>query len=551
MTKVKSKLIAFLCAIVMVLGLTLTSLPVFAHAEGTEDSDTDFLMQAQGKTDLDYSIENLNGEIEIIQDRIIVFFDSYQIDISKFDFYKIIDNNGQIRYFQADTDTKDILDNPFGLIIIYLPSADYRHKDYTMEILYGNAVEKEVYNVTVILEDNEIGYFESISENKQLNNDELSLRLINAIRSRDLINEIDYCEINSSQNIALANNTSNYDSYTDSDGIIHSYSQFYFGDYHKNGYITDDPIVRIIPKELFFIPGEHLYVGKEYGFFVKTVHTIGGDQYADVFVFDIFHRLPYFTADSTGTVRITPLFQYKYRTIENISGGSGFDPSLTKVVYPHVNSDAVQYFIGETGFKISLYNPTELYLGDEGYDPNEDEGAFIIQTRVNARGVGAKKKDGDFLQDTLSFAFGYVPYVSDILSIGEYVASVHNGFGNQGYCYSREEWVMDNEANITTYQTNSSGQIDEYHQLLKSVSLRRTFHSDSPRLIHVGGGYVELKYVVARKSNSEYDLINAIRSISVTIVEDNTSRYWFFGWHESGEIYNCGSCTGTYEESSV
>ena len=29
MTKVKSKLIAFLCAIVMVLGLTLTSLPTF------------------------------------------------------------------------------------------------------------------------------------------------------------------------------------------------------------------------------------------------------------------------------------------------------------------------------------------------------------------------------------------------------------------------------------------------------------------------------------------------------------------------------------------
>ena len=43
MTKVKSKLIAFLCAIVMVLGLTLTSLPVFAHAEGTEDSAQVFL----------------------------------------------------------------------------------------------------------------------------------------------------------------------------------------------------------------------------------------------------------------------------------------------------------------------------------------------------------------------------------------------------------------------------------------------------------------------------------------------------------------------------
>ncbi len=63
MTKVKSKLIAFLCVIVMVLAFTLTSLPVFAYAEGTEDSDTDLLMQAQGKTDLDYSIENLDGEI--------------------------------------------------------------------------------------------------------------------------------------------------------------------------------------------------------------------------------------------------------------------------------------------------------------------------------------------------------------------------------------------------------------------------------------------------------------------------------------------------------
>ena len=54
MTKVKSKLIAFLCAIVMVLGLTLTSLPVFAHAEGTEDSDVS--NSASFSTDTIYQI---------------------------------------------------------------------------------------------------------------------------------------------------------------------------------------------------------------------------------------------------------------------------------------------------------------------------------------------------------------------------------------------------------------------------------------------------------------------------------------------------------------
>lgn len=54
MTKVKSKPIAFLCAIAMVLALTLTSLPVFAYAEDTEDSDVS--NSASFSTDTIYQI---------------------------------------------------------------------------------------------------------------------------------------------------------------------------------------------------------------------------------------------------------------------------------------------------------------------------------------------------------------------------------------------------------------------------------------------------------------------------------------------------------------
>ena len=83
---------------------------------------------------------------------------------------------------------------------------------------------------------------------------------------------------------------------------ILQYERYYFKDYHLDDMIiTDDPIVQIVPKELFFIQGEHLYMGKEYGFFVNTVKTIGGDSYADVLVFDIYGRRPSFPSHTTGS----------------------------------------------------------------------------------------------------------------------------------------------------------------------------------------------------------------------------------------------------------
>lgn len=40
--------------------------------------------------------------------------------------------------------------------------------------------------------------------------------------------------------------------------------------------------------------------------------------------------------------------------------------------------------------------------------------------------------------------------------------------------------------------------------------------------------------------------ILVVTSVSANVLEDNTSRWWLFGWHEDGSVTNYGRATGTY-----
>lgn len=44
--------------------------------------------------------------------------------------------------------------------------------------------------------------------------------------------------------------------------------------------------------------------------------------------------------------------------------------------------------------------------------------------------------------------------------------------------------------------------------------------------------------------------MRVITSASANVLEDNTSRWWLFGWHENGEVNNYGRATGTYVTKS-
>ena len=54
-----------------------------------------------------------------------------------------------------------------------------------------------------------------------------------------------------------------------------------------DNYTQDNPIVQIVPRELFTHRGEYFYVGAEYGFYVDTRANTEVGNISTVFVFDI------------------------------------------------------------------------------------------------------------------------------------------------------------------------------------------------------------------------------------------------------------------------
>lgn len=58
---------------------------------------------------------------------------------------------------------------------------------------------------------------------------------------------------------------------------------------HANG---DDPIVQIVPKELFKTANDGIVeIGKEYGFFIKTDEVVDGVYVSTISVFDITNKV--------------------------------------------------------------------------------------------------------------------------------------------------------------------------------------------------------------------------------------------------------------------
>ncbi len=507
----------------------------------------------------DFLIRNAVGVISITDNVPTILFDNYSVTFPTFDYYRIVDTSGNTRFYQADVLKNPTQTNNFAYIGLYVEDGP----TYSIHVQYIISVDNAMYNITAPLTQEQFMCFSEVSTDLCLGTDEVSQRLKMSGRasSRGVLEGYDYSEAeyennasnqSSATTYALNSISENvYDSYTNSDGIINSYSNDYFGEYYldDNYTITDDPIVTIVPKSLCFTLGEHIYIGKEYGFFIRVfVDTINPNDYAaDIMVFDIIHTTPNFTTNETGAAKIKPLFQYRYRAAEPDSFASDVDPSLSRVVIPHLHYDYAEYFLKNVGVKFTLDNPTALNPGDSGYDPLQDNGAFMIQTRVNVSGVGAKKKNNSFVADTVLFTLGFVPIVGPAISVGSYVYGLYNGFGNNNYFYTRAETIENNELNISTLKTNSTDQIAAYGNLIKSQSITLDSDNDSPRLIHVGGGYVEIKYVIARKSGSSYNKIRITTSISVSVVEDNTSL--LLG-QEIGDIVDYGRATGTYETGS-
>lgn len=186
----------------------------------------------------------------------------------------------------------------------------------------------------------------------------------------------------------------------------------------------DDPIINIVPRELFIHRGQYTYIGDDYGFFVKTTPyessgTYSATNVVDVFIFDII--LNY---DSFGmTYTIKPLYTYTFIYISyfvfyhygeivfndyNISLINTIGTTDVIIPWPECYGDLTSdfkglgysqnyseakrnndlYAIKDPGVSVVLENENNLNMYDYGYDPSKDYGYRLTQTYITYSGKG-------------------------------------------------------------------------------------------------------------------------------------------------------------------
>lgn len=247
-----------------------------------------------------------------------------------------------------------------------------------------------------------------------------------------------------------------YDDYTDSEEEI-SWANFYgvkLYNYHQEDYgfcgfymdytkkpnllgllkgkatiHGDDPIIYLVPKELFVHRGCYTYVGKEYGFFVNTTaYSDSGEletaNLVDVFMFDIITSYNNSTEMFTYTIKPLYTFTYIYLsdylfyeynevTIDsvNISLDSENYSTYSDAVIPlpRMNDEKVSnqygatymqnydetqpnkdlYAIKDTTAFINLTNANSKNSFDSDYDIEKDNGYRIRRSYVQFNGYSA------------------------------------------------------------------------------------------------------------------------------------------------------------------
>lgn len=503
----------------------------------------------------DFVVKNVSGEFSLVNNVPTVRFQGLMLTIPAFDYYKIVDSNGNLRFYQADVLNEPSYTLGFAYISIYV---EYENL-YSMHVQYLCEAEGKLYNIHIILSAQQFQYFDEGATTFVLGSDDISQRL--KISARFYTHGI--VESNNTIDTAVIGNNTfdpmvinpiedhSYDEYTDSDGIIRSYVDEYFWEYTTgDGYtIIDDPIVSIVPKELCFIPGEHIYIGREYGFFIRVVtDSLNAAAYAaDIMVFDITHTTPSLPTAPTGRARIEPLFQFKYRAIyadDFVESVYTIAPYLSSVVIPHPHYDSAEYFLKDIGFKFSVDNANALNTGDPGYDPYEDDGAFITQVSANALGVGIKTKEESILKDVALFGLGYIPIIGDGLSDFVFILETLLNALDGDYSHQRQVYLEDTQVCIDDFPTNNTDQIQVFGHLLKTVDVLLYSNIEHLRLINVGGN-AHAEYRLARSSNSSNNRFRVVTSISVCIVADNSYRDFWGNEHISIDSY--GRATGTHE----
>lgn len=510
------------------------------------------------------------NDIEIIE------YDSHSLELPNFDFYFFSESTPEDSYYVADVlkeaDEKSIITcfcvyynknvNDYNdvNIQIYLKN---EHTYYNLHIVFNSSLIETIKNKAIVVNK----YISSETINRlhasmdvysvvqsQLTKDEkCSIDFENCGKDnfKQMIIKPYFHISNDNENLRDLNErvysynsySTNYDNYTNSNGIINSYVSSYFGNHSlPNGDITDDPIVQIIPKELCFEVGYHLYIGREYGFFINTsIDSINSCDYCvDILVFDIiFSKHNILSTNGVGSLKIKPIFEYRYRAVDKERRNNmwnGFDQSLTRVVYNHLHYDAAEYYLHDISVKHCLENEVCLNYGDDGYIDEYDNGDFFISSSIVIDGVGLKKYKGNFIKDTLSFGMGMI---SNVYSIVEYLATLY------GYGTYQDSLTYGSDYTVNTYAPNRYYQLTNYNYLIKKINTTKLQSSEKMVIFGINN-YYQSQYTAS--CYDEELSTRVINSIRLSVGVDYTS-YYLFGLIPVGEFNSLATGESFYSTS--
>lgn len=108
--------------------------------------------------DSEFMIKNVNGNVSVEGGKIVLCFEDKTLNVPNFDFYRIMDKNGETRFYQADTITDDEDCSAFVYIGIFLASK-INEKNAIMNLQYGIEEILTLYNIKVVLTGSQVSYF--------------------------------------------------------------------------------------------------------------------------------------------------------------------------------------------------------------------------------------------------------------------------------------------------------------------------------------------------------------------------------------------------------
>ncbi len=297
----------------------------------------------------------------------------------------------------------------------------------------------------------------------------------------------------------------------------------------------DDNIVNFIPRVLFTTPCEKYFMGKEYGFYIKTESTEDEKQITStVILFDV-SREDDFENDYTCSIKVSPIvtMHYAYVTSEtrnflfkDMKGEYSqhkciafeFDGTLSDAVIPLAESYTVlEPFVGDTkyilnyndddiqvsdiSFGASLYNVNSLNYGDTGYSVYNDYGYFFIGNEYEFEAKKIKKED--YMKGILTLGkaiFNSIIGMDDTL--GDCISAIDDAIT---ICDTLSGVLSDMTYNVTNknmyyptihnYNTRET-QVSHYGNLLRASAIAINSPEDD-KLIFQINDYAKGTYVVS------------------------------------------------------